>query len=476
MTINLNEILILLLVFIPFFLVGLGAIYSANTGFFQTEVIKQLDPKEMFYLDKLFRGSSPLVLFGILVVIFSISIYIPLKLQDSFIIVTIWLSFVCLRWTCNCFRRLQAFVWEEYANHKDAYNPNTKTCCKLSNKFRISYPTPDISEEELKTEPCGRDSEMIFNYKLIHGMYANKVNSWEDLKNKIIGNKKWRRKRKLLLSTSEKFTTKETYEYWQENWDIKNLDQDIIWNDLKNVKNFNEFAQKWHFYAILISRGTIGKFNKWLFHPLVHFGAIGVFGLIYYFLINSYSINMQLGANLILSSILFGISALFSIIYSVMALMLFIYGKVVTINDFQLPMPKLGEPFFVETSRVAVTLSISTAITVGLGIPLTLTLNSSSGISIIGAILAGLITAFIFLLSVWGTHFSMENTKAKVLERLFKEIESGKDGLQVETLMLKYAEVKAVPIWPVNFIVYINIIAALIFPIILEKIFDEITL
>lgn len=476
MNLILHEILILLLVFIPFFLVGLAAIYSVSTGFFQTEVLKQLDKKEMFYFDKLFRAISPHIIFGVFLVITTISITVPLKLQDSFIIITIWLSFVCLRWTCNSFRMLQVFVWEEYANHKDKYNPDTKKYDKTHSKFRINYPTPEIHENELMKEPCSRDSEMIFIYKLVHGVYSNKVNSWEELRNVIIKNKKWRRKRKLLLSTSKKFTTKETYEDWQDNWGINNLSPDIIWSDLKNIDNFNEFAQKWHFYAILISRGTISKLNKLLFHPLLHVGAIGGVAIIYYSLVSSYAVDMQLNANIILSSLLFGISVLFSIIYSVIALMLFIYGKVVTINDFNLPIPKLGEPFFAETSRVAVILSISTAITVGLGIPLTLTLNISSSISVFGAILAGLITAFIFVLSVWGTHFSMDNTKSKVLDRLFNQIVSEEDGLMLERLLLKYTEVKAVPIWPVNIIVYINIIAALVFPIILEKIFDKIAL
>ncbi len=484
MTISLNEFYVLL-VFIPFFLVGIGGVFAANTGFFQTEVIKQLDPKERFYLDKLLGNKSSFFLILTLIGIVAYSFYITLPLQDSFIIITIWLSIVCLRWTHNYFKKLQDFVWKEYANHQgynpntnhQGYNPNANKYYKFPSKFRIKYPTPDIDEEILKTEkPCGRDSEMIFCYKLFHSKsYSDKVSNWNVFRNTIKENG-WGRKRKLLLSTSKKFSDEKTYKDWEKNWSIQNLNPDIVWDDLKKDKDFNEFAQKWHFYAILISRGTIGKLNKWIFHPAIHIILIGVIGYLYYCTINNSAFDMKLGANLMLSSILFGISILFSFLYSIIALMLFIYGKVITIDDFNLPMPKLGEPFFVETSRVAVVLSISTAITVGLGIPLSLSLNFSSGISIIGAILAGLITAFIFVLSVWGTHFSMENTKARVLEKLFNQIINEKDAHKMEIIMLKYDEVKEVPIWPINIIVYINILAALIFPIILEKIFDSITL
>jgi len=162
--------------------------------------------------------------------------------------------------------------------------------------------------------------------------------------------------------------------------------------------------------------------------------------------------------------------------YSIIALMLFIYGKVITIDKFNLPLTKLGEPFFTQTRAVALTLSVSTAITVGLGIPLSLTLNLSSNVSILGAILAGVITAFIFLLSVWGTHFSMESTKERELRNLFNQIIKEKDEHEMEILKLKYDQVKVIPIWPIKIFVYLNILAAVLFPLILEKIFDNINL
>ena len=65
---------------------------------------------------------------------------------------------------------LQAFVWEEYANHKSKYNPISRKYDKVKNSFRISYPTPKITQEELlDLPPDPLDSEMMFIFKLFHG-------------------------------------------------------------------------------------------------------------------------------------------------------------------------------------------------------------------------------------------------------------------------------------------------------------------
>jgi len=473
---NLNELGVLLLVFVPFVLVGIGAFYGAKTGFFQTGVIKQLDRRKQFYFDRFFGKLSSIILKALLIIILTISYFLSLPIQDSFILVTLWLSFVCFRWTTTNFKELQEFTWKEYGNHRSKYDENTGTYNRSPNKFRIRYPTPELPESALRVIPSVRDSEMIFSYKLFHGKnFKDDITSWEAFIGKIKSKKLWKRKRALLIRTSSKLANNETCIFWQEKWNVRDLSPESIFKDLKSAKNFDDFAQKWHFYAILVSRKTIEDYNKWLFHPIMHLAFVLLFGLAYYFLINkSDNLIMQLDANPIVSSLLFGLSILFSVIYSVMALMLFIYGKVITIDDFNLPLARLGEPFFVETRRAALTLSISTAITVGLGIPLTLTLNFSSEISIIGAILAGIMTAFIFFLSVWGTHFSMENTKDKFLAKLFNELINEKDTIRVEVLKLKFTEIKNVPVWPLNFIVYLNIFAAFVFPILLELLFKRI--
>ena len=475
MNIILNELKILLVVFVPFVLVGIGAIFAAKTGFFQTEEIKNLKRTEQFYFDKLFRGKTNLVLglLFFLAILYSTFLSIP----DIFIIMTIWLSVICLRWTHNKIMKLQAFVWEEYANHSSKYNSKTKNYDLYPSKFRISYPTPNFDEKEmLETPPTVHHSEMMFIYKLFHGEeYRDKYTNWNEIREGVVRDfKKQKGKRALFLRTSSKLADKKVMDYWETEWGVKHLNPNKIWDDLKESRGFNDFAQKWHFYAILISRKTISDMNKWLFHPLVHLLTLLVFSVGYFSFINSTGLQITMEADIFLSSILFGVSVLCSIIYSILALMLFIYGKVITLDDFDLPLARLGEPFFQETSHVAITLSVSTAITVGLGIPLTLTLNLQSDVSIIGALLAGIITAFIFFLSVWGTHFSMGNTKNRVMENLFNQISQEKDSISMQILEMRYREVSSVPVWPINFLLYINIFAALIFPIILEMVFKRI--
>ena len=319
---------------------------------------------------------------------------------------------------------------------------------------------------------------MMFIFKLFHGKkYGKKYKNWQQLREGVVTDfKKQKKKRSLFLRTSAKLADKNVTDSWAKNWGVANLSPEVVWNDLKSANVFNHFAQKWHFYAILISRQTITDINKWIFHPATHFTAILLFSFGYYYLIGSGVFSFNFDTNLITSSLLFGVSALCSIVYSVIALMLFIYGKVIIIDDFELPIGKLGEPFFRETSKVAITLSISTAITVGLGIPLTLTLNFTSFASILGALLAGIITAFIFFLSVWGTHFSMENTKSRILKEVFDEIMVERNSVKLEILRLRYTEVNSVPVWPVNFLLYLNIFAAQILPIVLEIIFKKLKL
>ena len=62
MEINFNEIIILLIVFAPFFIVAIVSYYVVNTGFFQTELDREISNENIFYLDKIFGKYTDILL------------------------------------------------------------------------------------------------------------------------------------------------------------------------------------------------------------------------------------------------------------------------------------------------------------------------------------------------------------------------------------------------------------------------------
>lgn len=276
-------------------------------------------------------------------------------------------------------------------------------------------------------------------------------------------------RRWLLYRTTGQISSTIVCKYW-EKWKIIDKTPKIILEELKLEKDFSSFAQRWNSYAILVSRETILKIRSLLFsfytNLILFLFASGLF-YYHYYIFNSIEIKLR--------AVLFGVSILCSFIFSAIALMLYIYGKIITLDDFNMPLGKMGDPFFNKTASTAIILSACTAIAVGIGIPLSF-FEPKPGhenlLSFCSAIMVGLFTAIIFFISVWGTHFSMGNTKDRVLNNILNKIRNNHELKKIEFLKIKYSEIKKLSVWPINFTLIINMFLAAALPIILQQIIN----
>lgn len=449
---NKHDIMLLIFISVPFVILGLGVVISAWSGFFVTRIKPEIPKKQCFHIDKIFGCATPAILLTIGT--FSTA-WITTKLGylNGLLSLTFWTSLLCLRLVHNRLFLLQKLAWQEYLYFPD------KQGQKYGNRYRFYYPVPEIKQEDLSSEPTNRDSEMVYLFKLFQSH-----KTWHSLRAEIRKNIFHFGRRCLLYRTTGQVSNPNVCNSWRD-YEVNNVTPTSIWNELESIKTFPEFAQSWHYYAILVSRKTIERLSTILFS---HYSHILLFSLAYLVFFNFSPFVSDIQQQL--RAILFGLSFLCSVVYSVVALMLYIYGKVIALEDLSLPVGKMGASFFEATSNTAIVVSISTAITVGLGIPIAL--DYSQGSSTFSAILAGLITGAIFFIAVWGTHFSMENTKKRAIDKFISAMRCETELSKIEWLKFRHKEIASVPVWPLNIIVALNVFLAVILPVVFQQLLE----
>ncbi len=441
-----DETMLFILISLPFAILGLGVVIAVRSGFFVTYVKPVIPKEQRFYIDKVFGHTTPIVL---LTIGFSVTAWVVLKYGylEGLLSFIFLLSFICLRLVHKHFILMQNLVWQEYlyfpGRHEQRYN----------SRYRFYYPIPEIKEEDLNNPATNRDSEMVYLFKLFKSH-----ETWNSLRAEIRKKFFHLGRRCLLYRTTGQVSSQDVCNSWAD-YGVEGMTPISIWNELKAMKTFPEFAQCWYFYAILVSRKTIKSLNRTLFSPYIH-SLLILFAYLMFLRFSPSISDMQQQ----LRAILFGLSFLCSVVYSGVALMLYIYGKVSALEDLSLPLGKMGDPLFRATSHTAMLVSISTAITVGIGIPISLSyIHYSTMIS------AGLVIGGIFFVSVWGTHFSMENTKNRAINKVILEIRNERELSKIELLKFRYKEIAGVPVWPMNIVVVVNLFFAIILPIIFQK-------
>ena len=445
-----NNINILILISLPFILVGFGVIFNVWSGFFVTRVKPEILPVYNFYMDKIcFRSPVIMLFLSCTISLICIIYYFNATYIDIIVTCVFWLCFLCLRFVNNRFILLQQLAWDEYIYFPDAVNKNHP------NRYRFYYPLPNISDQELKKTASNRDSEMVYLYKIIQ-----KYNSWVNLREEIKGKLFHRGRRFVLYRTTGQISNPKVCDSWRQ-YNVVGLTPDIIWVELKSIKSIHEFAQRWQFYAILVSRRTTEISTNVLFSFITH-----IILFIFAFLVfHNFSLNINNFQHL-LQSLLFSVSFMCSVVFSGVALMLFIYGKVIALDNFYSPIGKMGDQFFEAMSHSALVLTLSTAIAVGGGIPLSLLNNAN--LALLCAGIAGIFTAGIYFIAVWGTHFSMENTKKRAMEEVVFKLKKASKPTEIEWLKFRYNEIAGISVWPVNLVISLNVFFIIIMPLILQ--------
>ncbi len=434
---------------LPFVLLLTGVVLAVWSGFFVTRAKRVIEDDDRFYLDRALGDITPLIvgLAGIILVIWA---GINMGVLPASVVATAVVSLFLLRTVHYRFIKLQHYAWENYLNPIDGMPGRPR-----GERYRFHYPVPDLTEKELEHAASNQDPELIYLYKVFR-----KHKCWDTLRAEIGQCCCHLFRRSLLYRTTGQLADDMTCDSWQQ-FGLDGCSPERIWGDLASATEFADFAQRWNFYALLITRQTVTKCHRLLFSPLTHAAAFLLAILVYF----HFSPQMP-GLVHQLQGVLFGISFLSSVVFVVVALMLYVYGKILALDRLPSPVPSMGDPFFEATSRVALAVSGGTAFTLGLGIPLSLV---GSGVPTNqSAVVAGLTTAAIFFVSVWGTHFAMDNTKTTALHKITVSLNEATDQHTMTRLLHRYQEVDRLRVWPVTAVVLANALVAAAIPMVLQ--------
>ena len=449
MTFSLHDIALLFLVAAPFILVVAAVFWTAHTGFFVTRIKPSLEASNKLYLDRMFGRYTTAGSCLFTVAAFALSAYLLHQGQvlESLAVLTIFTSLLIIRLTHKHFVLLIQRASKDYL-----FAPHGCPGRPRGARYRFYYPVPEFSDEELQRPASNDDPELLYLYKEIRNR-----STWEELRTEIGSNSCHGGRRKLLYRTTGQLEDKDVCEKYTALYGAR-VTPATIWQSLTEPNlDFSAFAQRWNYYAIMVSRETISRVIHTIFSPISHLVLFLIAGLAFF------AVPTE-GEPILARSVLFCVSFTSSIVYAAVALMLFIYGKVMALDRLPDPVADLGDPFFKASSRAAVLTAMGTAFAVGLGVPLALSAFPITGTTYYGAVLAGVVTGTVFFIAVWGTHFSMRNTKDKILKELTDEISVSSDSTRMSALLHRYRAVSTLPVWPLKISVVIQMAGATLFP------------
>jgi len=441
---------VLALLAAPFVLLWLFVFMAVYSGFFVTTRRSPVAESDRLYLDR--KSGLWRLRIVDLVLVAGASLACPLawrgNYRDALAVVCIVLSLLLLRHAHRGFVLLLRLAWENYL-----YAPDGVPGRARGERYRFLYPTPVVSPDERQQRPTDLDPELIFLYKLV-----GRTTNWLELREEIGKDRCHRGRRRLLFKTTGKLADPDRCRQYSTEGGVE-LTPSSVWAHLSEPKlTFHEFAQRWNYYAIMVSRETLRRTGRLLFSPFGHMAAM---------LVGTSVFMLPGGEGSLTCGVLFGVSFACALVYAGIALLLFIYGKVLALDRLPEPLEEMGDPFFRATSNCAVVIALCTAFTMGVGVPLAL--SGDRDPTLLGSVLAGLVTANIFFLAVWGTHFSMANTREHAVRKAMNEFSKETSPAGTERLRFRLDELRSLPLWPVKLSVIVKVVLATLFPLVAER-------
>ncbi len=251
-----------------------------------------------------------------------------------------------------------------------------------------------------------------------------------------------------------------------ETWTREQL-ADHIHDELRNIAEREDpeiFAQRWSYWQHYRDFQTAERWLKRLFGGQYH---LLVFLVAFLVFIGLSATLESITISLLIRAIFFGVSFVFALTAAGCATILFASGYWFGLEDLRIPLSsEFGDPIFKETGDIGLLVAVFAGIILGLGIPILF--RDLPLLVTGGSIAAGVAIAIIFFTSVYGVHFSMENTKKRALEEAVSELKeqppAAKDQGWRLTPVEKVREVRGMRVWPVNWHLMIELLFAGVIP------------
>lgn len=365
---------------------------------------------------------------------------------------------VCLLAVGMVHRRFQKLL--QLLEGRYLYAPHGYPLCQHGQNYRLVYLPPNHEEADLCRATTDDDPDVIYLYRLMQrdssarssvefsekevvasdgllqlvGIAPTKLledanELFKRRAQELVG--RLGRRRRLLVQTWIKLCLKlPLYSV------SAHMDKPITAQEMYNILRSEEpdlahFGTKWYFFAIMVSKETIARSTLHIYRLLNHLIVIALAAAIYVGIYASVFLDKLNWFGILiaaLNAILFGTVIASTTAFAFTAYLIFLYGKVLTLDRLEPRYSRLGDPLFDAMSSTSTMICGCTAMALGLGLTYCFRADPPNFLTYV---VASIVALVVFSMAMSGTHRARMNTKTHLLRKILSDADEEETSPQM---------------------------------------------